>query len=161
MSIIIREGIPEDIPSVFLLIKELAEYERAAEEVIITDKIMYEDAFGTDPAFRFIVALENDVIVGTAVYFFTYSTWKGRAMHLEDIVVSENMRRKGIGKLMFDWLVKTAYNIGSKRFTWQVLEWNTPAIGFYKKINAQLDAEWINCKFSTKGLKNYVDLYQL
>ena len=161
MFITIREGIPEDIPNVLLLIKELAVYELAGDEVITTENSMYEDAFGLDPAFRFIVAVENESIVGTAIYFYTYSTWKGRAMHLEDIVVSENMRRSGIGKLLFDWLVKTAHTLGSKRFAWQVLEWNTPAIEFYKKIDAEFDAEWINCKFSTKGLKKYIEKYKL
>jgi GNAT superfamily N-acetyltransferase len=152
----IRHGQKEDLPEILNLIKELAEYEHALHEVETTTDSMESDAFSDDnPLFRFIVAEQNSEIIGTAIFFFTYSTWKGKVLYLEDIVMKQKYRRKGIGKLMFDFLVQIAKAEKVKRMSWQVLEWNEPAINFYKKINATFDAEWVNCKLT----KNQIELY--
>lgn len=152
----IRHGQKEDLPEILNLIRELAEYEHALHEVETTTDSMESDAFSDDnPLFRFIVAEQNSEIIGTAIYFFTYSTWKGKVLYLEDIVMKQKYRRKGIGKLMFDFLVQIAKTEKVKRMSWQVLDWNEPAINFYKKINATFDAEWINCKLT----KNQIELY--
>ena len=152
----IRHGQKEDLPEILNLIRELAEYEHALHEVETTTDSMESDAFSDDnPLFRFIVAEQNSEIIGTAIYFFTYSTWKGKVLYLEDIVMKQKYRRKGIGKLMFDFLVQIAKTEKVKRMSWQVLDWNEPAINFYKKINATFDTEWINCKLT----KNQIELY--
>jgi GNAT superfamily N-acetyltransferase len=153
---IIRKGTREDIPSVLALIKELAEYEKAPEEVKVTEQILFEDGFGNDPQFSFFIAEDNDALVGLALYFPRYSTWKGRCYHLEDIVVREEHRGKGIGKLLFDAVVKVCIETKAKRLYWQVLDWNEPGINFYKKLNARFDNEWLSCKLTDEDLKNYV-----
>lgn len=146
MSITIRKGTAADVPAAFQLIKELAIYEKAGHEVTVTVETMLEDGFGQDPLYEFFVADDGDEIVGLALYYYRYSTWKGRCLYLEDFVVRENQRGKGIGKLLIDQLIVTARESKSKRILWEVLEWNEPAIKFYKKINATFDEEWINCK---------------
>jgi GNAT superfamily N-acetyltransferase len=152
---LIRTGQLKDITAVYELIKELADYENAIDEVETTPESMEKDAFFDNSLFRFIVAEQNSKIVGTAIYFFTYSTWKGKVLYLEDIVVSQSHRRGGIGKLLFDFLVKTAKEEHVKRMSWQVLNWNEPAINFYKKISTTFDDTWINCKLT----QSQIDLY--
>lgn len=141
--------------------KELAEYERAPNEVTVTLEHFEESGFGKDPVWWAFVAtihhteadspsplereLEGEVILGFALYYIRYSTWKGQAMYLEDILVTQSARGKGIGKLLMDRLIEEAKEKGLKRIVWQVLEWNEPAINFYKKYNASLDPEWVNC----------------
>jgi GNAT superfamily N-acetyltransferase len=151
----IRKGTPTDIPAVVGLIKELAEYEKAPEEVIITEEILNDDAFGSDPQFEFFVALDGDMMIGLALYFPRYSTWKGRCYHLEDIIVKEEHRGNGVGKLLFDAVVRVCIETNAKRLYWQVLDWNEPAIGFYKKLNARFDSEWLSCKLTDEDMKSY------
>jgi GNAT superfamily N-acetyltransferase len=152
MNTIVRFAKEEDIPFVHALIKELAEYEKAPQEVTNTVDDMLRDGFGPNPVFRCLVAETDGKITGMAIYFVKYSTWKGKGIYLDDIVVTESMRRMGIGKLLFDAIVKDAKLIGAKQLHWQVLDWNTPAIEFYKKYNADLDGEWINCKLTEQQL---------
>lgn len=152
---LIRKGTPKDIPAVLALVQELALYEKAPEEVIVTESILKEDGFGTDPQFSFFVAEGKDGIVGLALYFPRYSTWKGRCYHLEDIIVREQFRGQGIGKLLFDAVVKVCVDEKAKRLYWQVLDWNEPGINFYKKINARFDSEWLSCKLTDDDMKNY------
>lgn len=143
---IIRKGVKQDLPRVLELIKELAVYEKAGDEVTNTVEQMEIDGFGPNPIFGFFVAEENDQIIGISLYYYRYSTWKGRRMYLEDIVVTESHRGKGIGKLLFDETIKQGKEDNCSGMVWQVLEWNEPAINFYKKYyNANLDPEWINC----------------
>ncbi len=145
MSIKIRRAVKEDCPRLLELVKELAEYEKAPNEVTVSLEHFTESGFGKNPVWWALVAEENGFIPGFALYYIRYSTWKGQAMYLEDIIVTENARGKGIGKLLFDRLIEEAKEKGFKRIVWQVLEWNEPAINFYKKYNAKFDAEWVNC----------------
>ena len=155
MSLTIRKGKKEDLPAILGLIKELALYEKAPQEVTATVESMEEDSFGKKPFFEFNVAEVDGEVIGMALYFFSYSTWKGRAIYLDDIIITEKHRRKGIGKKLFDSVVARAKKTGAKRLAWQVLEWNQPAIEFYKKINAELDGEWINGRLNEKQIKEY------
>lgn len=143
---IIREGRKEDLPKVLELIKELAVYEKAGDEVTNSVKQMEIDGFGPHPIYGLFVAEEEGMIVGISIYYYRYSTWKGKRMYLEDIVVTENYRGKGIGKQLFEITIQKGKNENCSGMVWQVLDWNEPAINFYKKYyNAHLDAEWINC----------------
>lgn len=141
----IRVGIKQDLPRVLELIKELATFERAPEEVINTVSQMEEDGFGTNPVFGFFVAEDEGRIVGLSLYYWRYSTWKGKRLYLEDIIVTESERGRGIGKLLFDKTMEKSLEEKCSGMMWQVLDWNEPAINFYKKYNAKLDGEWINC----------------
>ena len=145
MSILIREAQKEDCPRLLELIKELAEYEKAPNEVTVTLEHFQDTGFGSSPVWKAFVAQSKDKIEGFALYYVRYSTWKGSRMYLEDIIVTEEMRGKGLGKLLFDRLIDEAKEKKFQGITWQVLEWNAPAINFYKKYNANFDPEWLNC----------------
>ena len=143
--ITIRRAVKEDCPRLLELVKELAVYERAPDEVTVTLEHFQESGFGPNPVWWAFVAEENGIIQGFALYYVRYSTWKGQAMYLEDILVTEKMRGKKIGSLLFDQLIQEAKEKKFNRIIWQVLEWNEPAINFYKKYNANFDPEWVNC----------------
>lgn len=145
MEIKIRRAIKEDCPRLLELIKELAVYEKAPDDVTVTLAHFTESGFGKKPVWWAFVAEENGIIQGFALYYIRYSTWKGQAMYLEDIIVTEAARGKGIGQLLMDRLIGEAKEKGFNRISWQVLEWNEPAINFYKKYNAEFDGEWLNC----------------
>ena len=145
-SIVIRKGDKTDLPSVLDLIKELALFEKAPEQVTNTVKAMEEDGFGKNPAYQLLVAELENKIVGIAVYFIKYSTWKGKGIYLDDLLVTEKHRGNGIGKKLFDAVIDEAKKINAKQMHWQVLDWNTPAIEFYKKYGASIEAEWLDCK---------------
>jgi GNAT superfamily N-acetyltransferase len=141
----IRRAERKDCPRLLELVKELAVYERAPEEVTVTLEHFEESGFGEKPVWWAFVAEEKEVILGFALYYIRYSTWKGQAMYLEDILVTESARGQGVGRLLFDRLIEEAKEKRFNRIIWQVLEWNEPAINFYKKYNADLDGEWLNC----------------
>lgn len=145
MSITLRHALKEDCPTMMELIRELAAYEKAPQEVTVSMEHFTESGFGEKPVWWAIVAEENGKILGLALYYIRYSTWKGQAMYLEDIIVTEKARGRGIGTLLFDRLIQEAKEKKFNRITWQVLEWNEPAIQFYRKYNADFDAEWVNC----------------
>lgn len=149
----IRKGRQVDIPALYRLIKELAVYEKAGHEVSVTEKELLEDGFGNRPLFEFFVAETGDAIRGIALYYYKYSTWKGKALYLEDIVVDQQYRRSGIGSQLFLAVKSEAQKNKVRRMEWQVLEWNDSAIAFYKKHQAELDEEWINCKFREEALR--------
>ena len=148
MSITVRRATRNDCPRLLELVRELALYEKAPEEVTVTMEHFESSGFGEKPVWWAFVAEENGFIHGFALYYIRYSTWKGQAMYLEDIIVTESSRGKGIGKLLMERLIEEAIEKGFKRIVWQVLEWNEPAINFYKKYNADFDAEWVNCSIS-------------
>lgn len=149
----IRVGVKSDLPRVLELIKELAEYERAPQEVTNTLALMEVDGFGPQPIYGFYVAEEDGIIQGISLYYFRYSTWKGKRLYLEDIVVTQAHRGKGIGQLLFDQTMKKALEENCTGMMWQVLEWNTPAIEFYKKYGARLDSEWVNCHLEAADIR--------
>jgi GNAT superfamily N-acetyltransferase len=157
MNITIRKGIKTDIPQVLNLIKELAMYEKAPQEVTNTVAQMEKEGFGENPAYEMFVAEINATIVGIAVYFYSYSTWKGRCMYLDDIVVTESMRGKGIGDKLFKTVINKAKEENVPKLHWQVLDWNEPAINFYQKFKADLDPEWINGKLTREQIQT-IDL---
>lgn len=143
-NIKIQEGNAEDIPALLELIKELALYEKAPEAVINTPQAMLEDGFGKKPIFKFWLAWHQDKPVGMAVVYFRYSTWKGKCLYLEDLYIQPDYRNQGIGESFFEVLKQYAQKEHCQRITWQVLEWNKPAIKFYEKLGAKFDAEWVN-----------------
>lgn len=155
MSVIIRKGLPADVEATLTLVKELAAYENAPNEVEVTIKEMTNWGFGTDHIFDFYVAETNNTIIGIAIYYFKYSTWKGKCLFLEDIIVTESQRGNGIGKLLFNKIIEVAKESKVRRMEWQVLDWNKTAIDFYKKYDATLDGEWINCKLTNHDLEKF------
>ena len=155
MNMTIRTGIKPDLPKVLELIQELAAYEKAPDEVAVTLAEMERDGFGKDPIFKFFVAEVEGKIVGISLYYIKYSTWKGKCVFLEDIIVTESHRKYGIGKKLFDEVVKVAKQMKARRMEWQVLEWNEPAIKFYEKLDSHFDGEWVNCKLSGEQIQTY------
>jgi GNAT superfamily N-acetyltransferase len=151
----VRKGLKSDINSLLKFIKALAEYENAINEVKINVETLERDGFGERAFFEFIVAEYQDEVVGVALYFYNYSTWKGKVLYLEDIVISEPYRRRGIGKLLFNAIIFEAKKMEVKRVSWQVLDWNEPAIRFYEKINTNFDRSWINCKLTWEQIEAY------
>lgn len=141
----VRKGTPEDLPHVFALIKELAEYEKELHQVDNTVDMMRKDGFGAHPVFGLLVAEEDHTIIGTSIYYYRYSTWKGKRLYLEDLVVTEPKRGGGAGKLLFEKTLMIAREEQCTGMMWQVLDWNEPAIRFYKKYNTRFDEGWINC----------------
>ncbi|TMI86013.1 MAG: GNAT family N-acetyltransferase [Bacteroidetes bacterium] len=145
MTINIRPAVKEDCPGLLELVQELATYERAPNEVTVTLEHFIESGFGEKPVWWAFVAEVQGEVVGFALYYIRYSTWKGQAMYLEDILITNDWRGKGIGKLLFDQLIEEAKEKKFNRIIWQVLDWNEPAINFYKKYNAEVDGSWLNC----------------
>ena len=139
-----RRATKEDCPRLLELVRELAEYERAPNEVTVSLSHFEKSGFGEKPVWWAFVAEADGQIVGFALYYIRYSTWKGERMYLEDIIVTNEWRGKGIGKLLMDRLIEEAKEKGWNAMIWQVLEWNEPAINFYKKYNANFDPEWVN-----------------
>ncbi len=147
--IIIRRAERNDCARLLELVNELALYEKAPHEVTISLDSFTESGFGDNPVWWAFVAtsktdLGEEYIVGFALYYIRFSTWKGQCLYLEDLLVTEEMRGKGIGKLLFETIIYECKQKGFVRMCWQVLDWNEPAISFYKKYNASLDGEWMN-----------------
>ena len=145
----VRRAVKEDCPRLLELIKELAVYEKAPNEVTVSLDHFIDSGFGENPVWWSFVAEENGIILGFALFYIRYSTWKGQRMYLEDIIVTEEARGRGIGKLLMERLIEEAKEKKFSGMMWQVLEWNEPAINFYKKYyNANFDDEWVNCSIN-------------
>ncbi|WP_417885308.1 GNAT family N-acetyltransferase [Zunongwangia sp.] len=142
MNLIIREGTKKDMPAVFALIQELAEFENEPEAVQISIRDLEKDGFGTAPLFSCFVAEIDGTIEGMALFYNRYSTWKGKTIHLEDLVVKKSSRNKGIGKHLYRKVIEHAKEQGCQRVEWVVLNWNTNAVNFYKKSGATVFDDW-------------------
>ena len=150
-EIIIRPAVEADCPTMLKLIQELAVYEKAPQEVTVDFNHFVESGFGNNPVYWAFVAEVNGLVVGFALYYIRYSTWKGQRMYLEDLLVTESWRRKGIGEQLFERLLREAREKEYSGMVWQVLDWNEPAINFYKKYKeVHFDNEWINCSIKLK-----------
>ncbi|GAA4269023.1 GNAT family N-acetyltransferase [Hyunsoonleella aestuarii] len=156
MDFIIRQAKKNDMSEVLSLIKELAHFEKEPNAVEVTVKDLEIDGFGEDPRFNCFVAEVNSKIEGIALIYNRYSTWKGRALHLEDLIVSEAMRGTGMGTALLDEVIKYAYKLGVKRVNWEVLDWNEPAINFYEKKGAKVMRDWDVVQMSEEDIKNYI-----
>jgi len=152
-GVIIRKGREEDLPAVLGLVHELAAYTGFSGQVENTVARMKEDGFGPAPSYGLLVAEEEGTIVGTSIYYYRYSTWKGKRLYLEDLVVKEGERNKGIGKLLFEATMKLAVAQGCSGLMWQVLDKNKSAIAFYKKYNTSFDQSFINCNLDIRDIK--------
>ena len=153
MEIKIRKGIKKDLAEVLKLIKELAKYEKAEKEVIISVKDLENDGFGIHPYFWFLIAEIDNEIIGLSFYFIRYSTWKGKFLYLEDLVIKEKYRKKGVGSLLFEKTINVCDELNCNGMSWQVLDWNKPAINFYKKYNAKISSTWLNGKLTKEQLQ--------
>lgn len=155
-SYTIRKATKSDMPQVLELIKELAVFEREPMAVEVTVEELQADGFGENPAFTCIVAEKNGSIDGTALIYYRYSTWKGKAIHLEDLIVKESCRGLGIGSALLDEVIKYGHQNKVRRISWEVLDWNTPAIEFYNKKGATILKDWYLVQLDTNGIKNYM-----
>ena len=144
MDIDIRKGVKKDLPQVLALIKELADYEKSLDQVDVTLEQLEKDGFDGHPHYYLLVAEEKGEIIGVCFYFIRYSTWKGKVLFLEDFVVKEEYRRMGIGGMLFEETIRIANKENMDGLHWQVLDWNTPALNFYKKYNASISSTWLN-----------------
>ncbi len=139
----IRKAMSKDVPVVLLFIRQLAEYEREPKAVLATERDLRRDGFGREPRFHAAIAEWNDEPVGMAFFFYNYSTWKGRpGIYLEDIIIRPEFRGRGIGKALMAYLARVAVAKKCFGIRWEILDWNTPAIGFYKKLGAKFRAHW-------------------
>lgn len=154
MEVNIRRAIEQDCPRLLELINELALYEKAPDEVTVKLSEFVDAGFGDKPVWKAFVAVQNELIIGFALYFIRYSTWKGCRLYLEDFIVTEEFRGKGVGKILFEQVIKEAKANNYNGMVWQVLDWNQPAINFYKKYNADLEAGWLNASLSKAQLDN-------
>nr|WP_294873342.1 GNAT family N-acetyltransferase [uncultured Pedobacter sp.] len=152
MSITIRVAEREDCPRLLELINELALYEKAPEEVTVTIDEFMDAGFGENKVWKAFVAEDNNKIIGFALYYTRYSTWKGCRLYLEDFIVTEEYRGKGAGKLLFETVIQEAKDKSYNGMVWQVLDWNEPAINFYKKYAADIEAGWLNASFSKEQI---------
>ncbi|MGN6178083.1 MAG: GNAT family N-acetyltransferase [Mucilaginibacter sp.] len=151
----LRPATKEDCSRMMELIQELAHFERAPHEVTVTMDEFINAGFGNNPVWKAFLAVDGDLIVGLALYYVRYSTWKGCRLYLEDLIVTESYRGSGIGKQLFDRVIQEAQEMGFSGMVWQVLDWNEPAIKFYKKYDATIEAGWLNAALSKEQLLNY------
>jgi GNAT superfamily N-acetyltransferase len=153
----IRKGNPEDMEAVLGLIQDLADFENESDAVVVTVQDLVRDGFGPMPLFNVFVAEVENQIVGIALYYYRYSTWKGKTIHLEDLVVKENMRGTGVGYALYSEVIKQGKKDNVRRIEWNVLDWNTRAIEFYKKSGAIVLDEWRVAQMDEKAINDFVE----
>jgi len=157
MKFAIRDSVKEDMPNVLGLINELAKFENEAGAVAITAKDLVRDGFGEQPLFHCFVAEADEELVGIALVYPRYSTWKGAVLHLEDLIVTEKMRGSGLGTALLNEVVKYGAKLGVKRISWEVLDWNEPAIRFYQAKGANVMRDWNVVQLNEQGIKKYIE----
>ena len=153
----IRKGAIEDMSAVLDLIKELATFEKEPNAVEVTVTDLERDGFGESPLFYTFIAEQNNEIVGMALYYYRYSTWKGRTIHLEDLIVKEKMRGSGLGFELYSAVIAQGKNDGVRRIEWNVLDWNTPAIEFYEKSGAKVLKDWLVAQMDENGIAVFLE----
>jgi len=153
---IIRKGTANDMKSVLQLIKELAIYEKEPEAVVVTEADLIRDGFGENPSFHTFVAEISGKIIGMALYYYRYSTWKGKTIHLEDLIVTESIRGTGAGLALYTEIIKQGKLDNVRRIEWNVLDWNTPAIDFYKKSGANVLSDWRVVHMDEQGINEFL-----
>lgn len=153
----IRKGRIEDMPRVLELIQELATFEKQPDAVEVTVADLERDGFGTHPLFQILVAELDGEIPGIALYYNRFSTWKGKTIHLEDLIVSEKYRGSGIGMELYQAVMEEAKNQNVRRVEWNVLDWNAPAISFYEKTGAVVFKDWLVAQMDEKGLTDFLE----
>lgn len=154
---IIRKGTQNDMATVLELIKELAIYEKEPDAVVIKESDLVRDGFGNNPLFYTFLAEVNHKIVGVALYYYRYSTWKGKTIHLEDLIVREEMRGTGIGFELYSEIIKQGKKDNVRRIEWNVLDWNTPAIKFYEKSGARILEDWRVVQMDEIGINEFIN----
>lgn len=157
MEFNIREAQITDMPQVLKLINDLAIFEKEPNAVEVTVKDLEQDGFGENPAFKCFVAVLNKTVQGIAIIYNRYSTWKGKIIHLEDLIVNEAYRHQGIGTALLNEVVKYASSIKAKRINWEVIDWNEPAISFYESKGATVMRDWDVVQLNEQGIKNYLN----
>jgi len=159
MKLTIRKGNIDDVPIVYDLIMELAIFEKEADAVENSIEQLKNDGFGEKAFYKLLIAEnEKQEVLGMALYYYGYSTWKGKLLYLDDLVIREAYRKRGIGTKLISKLFEIAREEKMKFVKWEVLDWNKPAIKLYKKLNARLDDSWIACKFDETQIKNFPKL---
>ena len=156
MKFSIRKGVKSDAASILKLIHELAVFENEPEAVEVTVEDLEKDGFGEHPLFQVLVAEKDQEIVGMALYYYRYSTWKGKTIHLEDLIVSHSMRGKNIGGALYERILKQGHEEKVRRVEWVVLDWNTPARDFYINSGAKILHGWETVQMDSEGIHNYV-----
>ena len=154
---LIRPATPADMPAVLGLITELAIFEKEPDAVVVTVDDLVRDGFGNNPLFQCIVAEVDGKIQGMALYYNRYSTWKGKTIHLEDLIVTEQARRTGIGMALYKEIIREGKRQNVRRIEWNVLDWNTPAISFYEKTGANVLPDWRVVHMNEKGIDAFLD----
>ncbi|SDQ20975.1 GNAT family N-acetyltransferase [Flagellimonas zhangzhouensis] len=157
MDFSIRDARPEDMEQVLGLIQELADFEKEPDAVEVTVEDLIKDGFEGEKMFHCFVAETSEGIAGIALVYPRYSTWKGPAIHLEDLIVAERMRGSGLGSALLDEVIKYGHNLGVRRICWEVLDWNEPAIEFYEKKGAKVLRDWDVVQMDETGIKNYME----
>lgn len=155
-TMIIRKGTPTDMPAVLNLIKELAIFEKEPNAVVINVEDLLRDGFGESPLFHTFVAEVDNQIIGTALYYYRYSTWKGRTIHLEDLIVQEDKRGSGAGFALYSEVIRQGKRDNVRRIEWNVLDWNTPAIKFYEKSGAKILNDWLVAQMDETAISNFL-----
>ena len=154
---IIRKGTPQDMPDVLALITELAVFEKEPDAVVISTEDLVRDGFSENPLFHTFVAEVNEEIIGVALYYYRFSTWKGKTIHLEDLIVKENNRGTGAGFALYSEIIKQGKKDNVRRMEWNVLDWNTPAINFYEKSGAKVLTDWRVVHMDENGMEAFLN----